>query len=187
MHKNFPKYFAYISSYNQDIFDINITNLGIIYRNYSNKINIDEIKKISLKCKKKKFKLFIANNAGLACKINADGIYIPSFNKKKIIRPALSKNKFLIIGSAHNQREIFEKQKQECKVIFLSSLFKSKKKKYLGICKFNLIAQSNKTKFIALGGINEKLFKLLKITNSSGFAGISFFKKKTGLKLIRPV
>ena len=35
---------------------------------------------------------------------------------------------------------------------------------------------------MALGGINEKNFKKLKMVNTKGFAGISIFKKKTGLK-----
>ena len=33
-------------------------------------------------------------------------------------------------------------------------------------------------KDIALGGINEKNFKRLKLINPAGFAGISYFKKK---------
>ena len=33
---------------------------------------------------------------------------------------------------------------------------------------------------IALGGINEKNFKRLKLINPTGFAGISYFEKKKG-------
>ena len=118
-------------------------------------------------------------------KIKADGIYIPSFNKIGINHLNLDKKKFLILGSAHNQKEINEKMKQNCKIIFLSPLFqtsKYKKNKYLGIAKFNLLTLKNKTIFYALGGIKEKHLSKLKILNATGFGGINIFQKKTGLK-----
>ena len=88
-----------------------------------------------------------------------------------------------IIGSAHNQREIFEKISQKCKTIFLSPIFFVKKsKKYLGLHKFNILSNHNKVNFVALGGIGKKNIKSLKLLNIKGFSGISMFKKKTGLE-----
>ena len=37
-------------------------------------------------------------------------------------------------------------------------------------------------KCVALGGINKKNIKKIKLTNVIGFAGISFFKKKAPIK-----
>ena len=138
--------------------------------------------KITTECKKKRFPLFIANDTKLAIKVKANGIYIPAFNKKKQYKN-LENKKFLLIGSAHNQKEIKEKILQKCDRIFLSPLFYIKKrKKFLNIHKFNLLVNSNKAKFLALGGINEKNIIKLNLLNIKGFAGISIFKKKTGLK-----
>ena len=39
--------------------------------------------------------------------------------------------------------------------------------------------RNTKKKIIALGGISKKNLKLLNLTNCIGFAGISFFQKKT--------
>ena len=90
----------------------------------------------------------------------------------------INKN-FTIIGSAHNQIEIKKKIEQGCEAIFLSPLFKiAKNKKYLGVCKFNLLTHKYKKKFIALGGIRKQNINILKMLSIYGMAGISYFKKK---------
>ena len=82
------------------------------------------------------------------------------------------------MGAAHNNKEIKLKEKQGANIIFLSSIFKQNKN-YLGINKFKLLSNLTNKKVIALGGISKKNFKKLKLVNSFGFAGISFFQKKT--------
>ena len=82
------------------------------------------------------------------------------------------------MGSAHNNKEIKLKEKQGVHIIFLSSIFKENKN-YLGINKFKLLSNLTNKKVIALGGISKKNIKKLKLVDSFGFAGISFFQKKT--------
>ena len=164
------------------MFKNNIKNIGVIYRNYKSSKSIKELIKITSECKKKRFPILIANDRKLAIKVKANGIYIPAFNKIKQFKNLENKN-FLLLGSAHNQKEIKEKILQNCERIFLSPLFNIKKKKgFLNIYKFNLLVNSNNAKFFALGGINEKNITKLNLLNIKGFAGISIFKKKTGLK-----
>ena len=63
----------------------------------------------------------------MAIKLDLDGAYIPSFNNKiKHLAFSYKKN-FLIIGSAHNNKEIKIKERQKVEVLFLSSLFKNNK------------------------------------------------------------
>jgi len=138
--------------------------------------------KITSECKKKRFPIFIANDSKLAIKVKANGIYIPAFSTKKQFKNLENRN-FTLLGSAHNQKEIKEKILQKCKGIFLSPLFFVKKRKsFLNIHRFNFLANSNNAKFFALGGINENNIIKLNLLNVKGFAGISIFKKKTGLK-----
>ena len=126
--------------------------------------------------------LFVSNDIKLAHKVKADGLYIPSFNNVKRFSN-LEKKNLIILGSAHNQKEIHKKILQNCKAIFLSPLFYvEKSKKFLGIHKFNYLSFSNKKNFYALGGISEKNITKLKLLYIKGFGGISIFKKKTGLK-----
>ena len=149
--------------------------INIIFRDYNRKIEENEILKTKYFCKKKGFNLFLANNIKLAMRLGLDGVYIPAFNKNLNFKNISFKKKFKIIGSAHNLREIRIKELQKVQLIFISSLFK-KNKNYLGINKFKNIKNLTKNKIIALGGINKKNVKKIKLINCFGFAGISYFK-----------
>ena len=86
MHKNkLPKYFLFVDKYEKKILEKDTTDLGIIYRNYSQKQNEIDIYKLRSHCNKKQCKFYISNNLKLAIKLKCDGIYIPSFNKKFIL------------------------------------------------------------------------------------------------------
>ena len=118
----------------------------IIYRNYSSGVlNEKTIIKIKKYCKKKLIKFYLSNNIKLALKLGLDGAYIPAFNSNlKHLAYSYKKN-FVIIGSAHNLKEIRIKEKQNVKKIVLSSLFK-KNKNYLGINRLKLLSKLTKKK-----------------------------------------
>tara|TARA_A100001035_G_scaffold218010_1_gene177907 strand:+ start:306 stop:884 length:579 start_codon:yes stop_codon:yes gene_type:complete len=177
MHINNLKKYYFINEFDSKSLDKLITTTSIIYRNYNSKHSLETIIKLKKYCKKAGFKLFLSNNIKLAIKLNLDGAYIPSFNKKFNHLSFSTKKNFLIIGSAHNNKEIKIKERQGIKILFLSSIFK-KNKNYLGIYKFNILASLTKKKIIALGGISNENSKKLKLVNCIGFAGISYFQKK---------
>ena len=173
MHKIRKYYF--INKFDSNNIDKQKINTGIIYRNYESKNNLNTIIKLKQYCKKKGYKFFLSNNIKLALHLDLDGAYIPSFNNQTKHLSFSFKKKFIIIGSAHNNKEIKIKEKQGVNIIFLSSIFK-KNKNYLGINKFNNIKKITKTKVIALGGVSKKNIKKLKLLDCFGFAGISYFK-----------
>ena len=175
MHKSLPEQYYYINKFYEKSIDKLKKNTGIIYRNYNKKLDKKLILELKYYCKKKKLKFFISNNFKIANQLKLDGAYIPSFNVDfSHLHYQLRKN-FILIGSAHNIKEIRIKELQKANLIFLSSIFK-KNKNYLGINKFNNIKKITKTKIIALGGVSKKNIKKLKILNCFGFAGISYFK-----------
>tara|TARA_A100001234_G_scaffold83474_1_gene73524 strand:+ start:123 stop:659 length:537 start_codon:yes stop_codon:yes gene_type:complete len=171
------KYY-FIDKFDTNNIDNQKISTGIIYRNYNKKNNLNTIIKIKNYCKKKGYKFFLSNNTKLAINLNLDGAYIPSFNNSFNHLSFSKKKNFLLIGSAHNNKEIKLKEKQGVNIIFLSSIFKENKN-YLGINKFKLLSNLTNKKVIALGGISKKNIKKLKLVDSFGFAGISFFQKKT--------
>tara|TARA_B100001559_G_scaffold306619_1_gene298049 strand:+ start:31 stop:579 length:549 start_codon:yes stop_codon:yes gene_type:complete len=180
MQKKLSRLYYFVDEYNySELLKIN-KNTHIIYRNY--KKNLDTSILILLKnfCKKNNLKLFISNNIKLALKYKLNGIYIPAFNNQiNYLKYNVPVN-FSIIGSAHNCKEILIKEKQGCELIFLSPIFKVKKNvNFLNIVKFNLLTLGKKINFIALGGINIHNSRHLGLLNITGFAGISFFQKKT--------
>ena len=83
----------------------------------------------------------------------------------------------MILGSAHNLKEIRQKEKQRVDIIFIASLFK-RKKSFLGFNKFNILSKKTKTRVVALGGIKKNNLKKLSLLNLYGFSGISFFEGK---------
>ena len=174
------KYY-FINKFDTKIISKQSINTTIIYRNYDSKNKLSTIIKLKNYCKKKGYKFLLSNNTKLAINLNLDGTYIPSFNKDLNHLSFSIKKKFLIIGSAHNNKEIKLKEKQGVSILFLSSIFK-KNKNYLGLNKFKLLTNLTQKKIIALGGISNKNLKLLNLTNCVGFAGISFFQKKTAPK-----
>ena len=176
MHVYLNTKYYFISKFDTKNIDKLDKQTVVIYRNYSSK-KIDEnlILKIKNYCKKRRIKTIISNNIKLAIKLNLDGVYIPSFNRNfSHLNYSLNK-KFIILGSAHNIKEINIKELQKVKYIFLSSLFK-KNQNYLGLNKFKLLSKLTKKNIVALGGISRKNLKSLMLLNKPEFAGISFFE-----------
>ena len=185
MHKYLPKFFIFLDEYNSEIFKNKNINIGIVYRNYKDRKRESQLIKIAKACKKNRFQLFVSNDVKLAHKVKADGIYVPSFNKVKNFSN-LEKKNLVILGSAHNQKEIHRKIVQNCSAVFLSPLFYMKKSKdFLGLHQFNYLSYMNKTNILALGGISENNIRKLKLLYTKGFGGIRIFKKKPASK--RPV
>tara|TARA_B100001540_G_C15736336_1_gene610074 strand:- start:497 stop:1024 length:528 start_codon:yes stop_codon:yes gene_type:complete len=175
MHKILPKQYYFIKKFDKKILEKQSSETAIIYRNYSKKLNKTEILKIKDFCKKNKLRLLLSNNFKLALKLNLHGAYLPSFNKSFIHLNFKLKKNFIILGSAHNLREIRIKELQRVDAIVLSSIFK-KNNNFLGLLKFKNLSSLSKKKIIALGGISKKNRKLLNMFSLWGFAGISYFK-----------
>ena len=170
------KKYYFISKFDANVINKQDKGTVLIYRNYSVKtLDQELILKIKKYCKKKSIKFYLSNNIKLAIKLDLDGAYIPAFNKSLKHLSYTFKKKFKIIGSAHNIKEIREKELQEVKKIFLSSIFK-KNKNYLGINKFKLLSKLTNRKIVMLGGITKKNIKRLNLLEQRDFAGISFFE-----------
>ncbi len=173
MHRLSKKYY-FIKRFNTtELKNLN-SNTTIIFRNYAKKPDIIELLKIKEFCKKRNIKVCLANNFRLAIRLGFDGAYIPSFNKNLQHLNYVLKRIFIVLGSAHNVKEIRFKEKQKVNLIFISSIFK-KNKNYLGLYRFINLVKLTETNIIALGGINKSNLKMLSLTSCVVFAGISYF------------
>ena len=169
------KKFCFIKELDTTLINKQDRNTSIIYRNYKSQIKPDVIKRIKFLCKRKKIKFYLSNNVRLAVQLGLDGAYIPSFNSSFKHLSYSLKPDFLLMGSAHTNKEIRLKEVQQVKIIFISSLFK-KKNNYLGINKFRIIKELTNKEVIPLGGITFKNKKKIKLVNSTSFAGITYFR-----------
>ena len=177
MHKKLPKIYYFINNFDKNLINNLNSNIALIYRNYDEKFNINLLADLKEFCKINKRKFFLSNNIKLALKLNLDGAYIPSFNNNLKHCNYKKKKDFILLGSAHNLKQIREKERQAVDAIFLASLF-NKKKTYLGFNKFNNLSKLTKVKIIALGGINKNNLKKISLLKVFGYAGISFFDQK---------
>tara|TARA_B100001057_G_scaffold246396_1_gene246697 strand:+ start:2879 stop:3406 length:528 start_codon:yes stop_codon:yes gene_type:complete len=175
MHKKLQIYY-FINEFNYSHL-INLDkNISFIWRNKNKETLLKTLIELRNFCNKNGRKLYINNDKYLAHKIGADGLYISSSNKDLNLSSGNLKKNFKILGSAHNLKEIKIKEIQNVTEIFLSPLFKDKKNKKLEIFRYLNLRKITNMKDIALGGINEKNLKRLKLINPIGFAGISFFE-----------
>ena len=152
------------------------SNINVILRSEQKDYDNETLKKI-IKINIRN-KVFIGNRNN-ACPIKGlSGVYLSAFNKRMLITPHFQKGS--IIGSAHSFKEIREKIKSKCDIIFLSPVFeksKNKSNKPFGIIKFLLISQHFKNILLyPLGGIYNPF--RLKAYGIKGFAGVRCFNKK---------
>jgi len=188
MKKIFYKHYVFLEEINnlikENLFKFN--NLNII-------IDIDEKDKKGLEnqfsiikfAKKNKIPFLLKNDFQKCIKYNASGIFIDA-NYKKLTKPILLKKSFYIIGSIHNQLEYMQKIRQKCHLLMLSPLFfneKYSKNKILNISRFNHKALNWNIKLCALGGINSKTLKKIKLTKC---VGIGFKKFIFDSKIKKP-
>ena len=187
MHTKLPRVYYFINKFDKNNINKLNKNIALIYRNYNKNLDKNLIIKIKKYCKLEKRKFFLANNIKLAFKLGLDGVYFPSFNNDLKHLNFPKKKNFLIMGSAHNFREIKEKELQKVDLIFIASLF-NKKKTYLGLNKFIALTKLTKKKVIALGGINNRNLRKLNLLNIYGYSGITLFSpKKNGPQKMRAV
>jgi thiamine-phosphate pyrophosphorylase len=151
------------------------TNINVIFRSEQKDYNNNTLKKI---IKTNIYnKVFVANKNNICHIKGLSGIYLSAYNKKILTSNYFMKNS--IIGSAHSFKEIREKIKSKCSIIFISPILKTKTDKLInpiGIIRFLLISQHFKAAtLIPLGGIRQPC--KLKNYGIKGFAGISYFNK----------
>ena len=152
------------------------SNINVIFRSEQKDYDNETLKKI-IKINIRN-KVFIANKNN-ACPIKGlSGVYLSAFNKRMLITPHFQKGS--IIGSAHSFKEIREKIKFKCDIIFLSPIFEKSENKLsrpIGIIKFLLISKQFRNILLyPLGGIKNQL--RLKDYGIKGFAGVRCFNQK---------
>ena len=176
MHNYLKEKYYFINKLDTNIIKHQDKQTTLIYRNYSDtKVTEKQILNYNSECRKYGIKFIFANDVRLAIKLNLMGVYLPSFNNTFEHLSYSRKKNFIILGSAHNLKEIKIKNKQGVKKIFISSIFK-KNKNYLGIYRFKTLKELTKKKVIALGGISKENKKQIKLLNCYGFSGISYFE-----------
>ena len=179
MKNNKLDYYIFIEELNEIIIQ-NLINLKRKKLKLNIIISIKNSDKIIKFAKANQIPLFVIDSVKFAIKNNASGVFLTSKNKcmRKNIKET---TKLIVIGSAHNQLEYYQKARQNCTTIMLSPIFYNDKyshHKILNQIKFNLITLNWKTKICALGGISYKNLMLINLTKSTSIGIKSLIAKK---------
>jgi thiamine-phosphate pyrophosphorylase len=188
MNKIFYKHYVFLEEINNLIKDnlVKFSNINIIIDiNENTSKNLENQLTIIKFAKKNRIPFLIKNDFQKCVEYKANGVFISSDNKK-ITKPILLKKNFHIVGGAHNQLEYAQKLNQKCHLLMLSPLFFNKKyskNRILNILKFNSKTINWKVNLCALGGINSKTLKKIKLTKS---VAIGFKKIISDSKIKKP-
>jgi thiamine-phosphate pyrophosphorylase len=188
MNKVFYKHYVFLEEINNLIKDnlVKFSSINIIIDiNDNTSKNLENQLSIIKFAKKNRIPFLIKNDFQKCVKYKANGVFISS-DHKKITKPILLKKSFCVIGSAHNQLEYAQKFKQKCQLLMLSPLFfneKYSKNKILNVLKFNSKTIHWNIDLCALGGINTKTLKKVKLTKS---VAIGFKKFISSPKIKKP-
>ena len=188
MNKIFYKHYVFLEEINNLIKDnlVKFSNINIIIDiNKNSSKNLENQLSIIKFAKKNRIPFLIKNDFQKSVKYKANGIFLTS-DHKKITKPILLKKNFYIVGSAHNQWEYAQKFKQKCHLLMLSPLFfnqKYSKNQILNILKFNNKTMAWKINLCALGGVNSKTLKKVKLTKC---VAVGFKKFISSSKIKKP-
>lgn len=181
MHFKNLNFYCFVSEYNLSLINSLPKNVSLIYRNYEKKIDNKELLKIKKICTKKKIKFYLSNDIKKAIKLNLDGAYFPSFNKNVQHNCFSLKNKFKLLGSSHNLKEIRIKEIQKINNIFITPIFKTKNyKTNMGIYRLISLVNLTSKNITCLGGLNKNNIKILMKIGIKNLAGIKLFNEFKG-------
>ena len=188
MNKIFYKHYVFLEEINNLIKDnlVKFSNINIIIDiNENNSKDFENQLSIIKFAKKNRIPFLIKNDFQKSIKYKANGVFMSSDNKK-ITKPILLKKNFYIVGGAHNQLEYAQKLNQKCHLLMLSPIFfnaKYSKNKILNILKFNSKTIHWKVNLCALGGVNSKTLKKVKLTKC---VAVAFKKFISNSKIKKP-
>ena len=178
MHISKLKKYYFIDDFNPIHLKDLDKNVTLIWRSKDKNDDKKTIYKLANYCKKNKINLILSNNIKLALKLNLNGAYISSYNKNMRFNCFQYKKNFKLLGSAHNLLEVNIKKLQKVKEIFISPIFKYKKRSPLGVHKCKYFFHDKSYEKIALGGVDFKNINLLLLSKFTGLGAIGLFKKK---------
>ena len=108
MNHELPNIYCFISDLDKEYIKKLDNKITIIFRNYSEKLNIKKLKQLLDFCHSLGKKIILANNPRIALKLKFDGVYVPSFNKKIDYLLLKPKNNFKVLN-VHSNNMKFNK------------------------------------------------------------------------------
>ncbi len=158
-------------------------NTTIIFREYdlSYQERLVLVNKIINITKKRKLNILIGKNVRLAKESGANGVHFSDNDASwfKYLNYKKNNPRSILSCSCHDEKSLKKARKLSIDIQFISPIFQTTSHpncKIIGIKKLSQIYLQNKqADIVALGGINHKNIKQLKLTKIKSIAGISTY------------
>ena len=155
---------------------------AVIFRDYALKERRAIAEGYRKICLERQIKFIVGNDVALAEKVDADGLHIPAFSKKRFSNECWP---HLLSMSCHNTDELKAAHEVGANFVLLSPAFATESHpggQSLGPERFTEIAAGSPLPVFALGGITRHNAHLLAGPKTVGFAAIGAFTLENELK-----
>ncbi len=152
-----------------------------IFRDYALKNREEVAYALRALAKRQRIFFFVAGDMGLACRVNADGLHVPSHLLSQPGRIDVCRGRarrWMISAACHNQVDLLRARDFRADFALLSPVWPTQShpgERALGLAKLKVLARAADMPVIALGGINLRNMQRLQGRNIQGIAGISMY------------
>ena len=146
---------------------------GVIFRHYGAKQRETLGAAVARACRAKRLVLLVAEDAGLALRLRADGIHLPERALGRL--QPLKRQGWLVTAAAHGTRGL--RRARGADAVLLSPVFPTPSHpgaRGLGQLRFAELVARAGMPVLALGGVNEASLRRLRGSGAFGVAGIGW-------------
>jgi thiamine-phosphate pyrophosphorylase len=146
---------------------------GVIYRHYGRAEREALGRAVAQACRARGLRLMVAEDAGLALSLRADGVHLPERALGRLRH--LKRQGWMVTAAVHNARSL--RQARDADAVLLSPVFPTPSHpgaQGLGRLRFAALATRSQAPVLALGGVNAATLRRLRGSRAYGVAGIGW-------------
>lgn len=149
---------------------------AVILRHYDAPNRRALVRRLSALCRANRILLLVADDAGLAAHVRANGLHLPEYRIDAARGIRRRRPAWLITAAVHSAAALKRAERAGVDAALLSPVFATSSHpgvSPLGALRFARLVQSSRIPVFALGGIGPRNVRRLKGTGAAGIAGIS--------------
>jgi thiamine-phosphate pyrophosphorylase len=154
------------------------SDIAFVYRHFGAPDRLSVAARLRRVSRRRGARLVIGADLGLAIRVGADGVHLPSSARWNGARAARARRRGLwISAAAHSLRDV-RRMRIWADVLVISPIYPTASavgRPVLGLRKAARLARAGQSPAVALGGVTAKRFERLRRAGFSGFAGVALF------------
>lgn len=151
---------------------------GVVYRAFGAADAVEAGRALARVCRRRGLVLMIGADPGLAVRLGADGVHLPERLAFRAGRVRALRTRFLVTAAAHSLPAARRARAAGAQAVAVSPVFRSLSPsagRPLGLFAFAKVVRHTGAPVYALGGVNARTARRLKMTGAAGFAAVEAF------------